>query len=74
MAATNIDYVSKYSEFTPSQKVHGGPTYEYLQDIKHEIKANTVTVNYDLGGGNNGNNMLVLTPQEYACIHATDYV
>jgi translation initiation factor 2B subunit (eIF-2B alpha/beta/delta family) len=74
MAATNIDYVKTYFEFPTLTKVHGEPTYEALQEIKDEIKANAAAVESELGGGNNGHLGLVLSPTEYTRVHATAYV
>ena len=74
MAATNIDYVTTYFEFPTLTKVHGEPTYESLQEIKDETKANAASVESELGGGVNGHLGLVLTPQEYTRVNATAYV
>ena len=49
MEAANINYVSIYLEFHSPTKVHWEPTYESIQDIKDEIKANAAKVNSDLG-------------------------
>ena len=62
MAATNIYYVIKYLEFTPLTKVQREPTYEYIQEIKYEIKAGATTVNSDLIRGKYGHIVLVLNP------------
>jgi hypothetical protein len=74
MAATNIDYVTTYFEFPTLTKVHGEPTYESLQEIKDEIKANAASVESLLGGGLNGHLGLVLTPQEYTRVNAEPYI
>jgi hypothetical protein len=74
MAATNIDYIKTYFEFPTLTKVHGEPTYESLQEIKDEIKANAASVESELGGGVNGHLGLVLTPEEYTRVNDTAYV
>ena len=74
MALTTIDYVSMYFEFYPLTKVHREPTYEYLQQIKDEIKVNSARVKSDLRRGNNGNIVLLITPQEYTCVQVAAYL
>ena len=74
MAATNIDNVSTYFEFPFLTKVHTEPTYEYIQEIKNKIKANTTTVVSEIGRVKNGHLVILLTPQEYTHAHATAYV
>ena len=49
MAATNINYVSTYLEFSLLTNVHGEQTYKSIQEIKDKMKAINGTVKYNLG-------------------------
>ena len=74
MTITSIDYVSTYFESPVLTKIHGEPTYETLQVIKNQLKANAASVTSDLGGGANGHLGLICTPVEYATVNVTPYV
>jgi hypothetical protein len=52
-------------------KVHGQPTYESLQTISTELKANAASVPSTLGGGLYGHLGLVLSPGRYATLANT---
>ena len=54
-------------------KIHGAPTYETLQEIKDQLKANAASITPDLGGGANGHLGLVLSPMEYNNVSTTQY-
>ena len=51
-----------YLEFTSLTKVHKKPTYEYILEIKYEIKANAATLNSGLDIQNHGHLGLLITP------------
>ena len=65
--------ISTYVQFKEFTKVHGTPTYETLQKIKDQLKANAASVTSNLGGGANGHLGLVLTPAEYKNISDIPY-
>jgi hypothetical protein len=73
MTSNNIDYINRHFQFPELSKIHGEPTYEALQIIKDELKANATSVQSSLGGGANGHLGLILTPVEYARISNTGY-
>ena len=50
---------------TPTH-IQGEPTYKYLKRFKNELRANTSSVDTDLGGGDHGYFGLVLTGEEYS--------
>ena len=60
-------------EYTTLTKIQGIPTYEPLQKIKNEMKANAASVPCDLGGGNNCLLSLMLTVPEYVNVPPTSY-
>ena len=74
METTNIYYTSTYFDFNSLANLNGETTYESIQDIKYEIKANIATLKANLGRVNNGNLGIMITPQKYTRIHATSYV
>ena len=52
-------------------KIHGQPTYESLQTLTTELKANAGSVPSVLGGGQNGHLGTVLSPIRYATLAHT---
>ena len=46
-------------------KIHGKPTYESLQNVSTELKANASSVPSTLGGGGNGHLGLLLSNARY---------
>ena len=61
----------KYKTPTPIQ---GAPTNKTLERLKQELRANAISVESDLGGGDHGYLGLVLTDAEYATVTATPFV
>ena len=56
-------------------KIHGKPTYESLQNISTELKANASSVPTSLGGGQNGHLGLLLSDARYITVaHAVPWV
>jgi hypothetical protein len=56
-------------------KIHGQPTYESLQNLFTELKANASSVPSTLGGGQNGHLGQMLYDVRYAALpHATPWV
>ena len=74
MTSNNIDYINRHFQFPELSKIHGEPTYEALQSIKDELKANATSVTSSLGGGANGHLGIILTNAEYARICLTRYI
>lgn len=73
MSSTSIDYINTYFQFKELTKIHGAPTYESLQEIKDQLKANAASVTSNLGGGVNGHLGLVLSPVEYTNVSSIEY-
>ena len=65
MTSTNIDYTKTYFQYPTLSVIHGEPTYEGLQELKDELKANAATVSSNLGGGSHGHLGLIMTLAEY---------
>ena len=65
------DTLFKESNLTP---IWGEPTLKTLHNIRNEIKANTKSVYYNLGGGSHDYLCLVLTDSKYALISKTTFV
>ena len=55
-------------------KINGTPTYASLHTIFMQLKANTMSVHSNLGGGRHGHLGLLLTPQQYALISPIPYI
>ena len=73
MTSTGIDYITTYFQYKTLTKIHGAPTYEALQEMQDQLKANAASVNTNLGGGANGHLGIVLTPMEYRNVSNTAY-
>ena len=54
-----------YFQVPDLTKIHGDPTYPQLQIILDKIKANTSSVQSNLGGGIHGHIGLVFVPEDY---------
>ena len=68
------DYINGYFEFPILDKIHGEPNYKSLKTLKKQLKANAQCIPSELGGGNHGHLVLVLSPQEYTQVSNTAYV
>jgi hypothetical protein len=56
-------------------KIHGLPTYESLQNLSTELKANTSSVPSTLGGGHHGHLGLMLSDARYVALpHSAQWV
>ena len=51
MLLPSVDYTTAYFEFPTVDKIHGEPTYVTLTKLKKQLKANTIAVVSNLGGG-----------------------
>ena len=71
-STSSVNYKDSYFEHPVLTKIRREPTYETLQHIKNELKANTSSVPTTLGGGNNGYLGMILTPAEYHHIAPDD--
>ena len=72
--ASTIDYKTTFFEFPTLTRIHGEPTYETLQTVYQELKANASSVPSFLGGGANGHLGLVLNAQQYALVSPIPYI
>ena len=73
MSYQPVDYASAFFEFPTLDKIVGEPSYKTLKSLKKQLKANSISVVSDLGGGGFGHLGLVLTPAEYALIANVPY-
>ena len=53
-------------------RIHGKPTYESLQTLTTELKANAGSVPSTLGGGQHGHLGLLISPVRYAALVHTE--
>jgi hypothetical protein len=60
-----------YSQHKMLKRIHGQPTYETLQHLSSEIKANAASVPSTLGGGQYGHLGLILSVNHYATLANT---
>ena len=70
----NVDYATSYFKYTTPTHVHGEPTNKALKRLKNELRANTSSVESDLGGGDHGNLDLVLADVKYAHVSGTSFI
>jgi hypothetical protein len=63
--------IDTYFQHKVLTKLHGQPTFESLQTLATEIKANAVSVPSTLGGGHLGHLGLTLSDARYATLAAT---
>jgi hypothetical protein len=72
MSSTKIPSVNDtYFQHKVLTKVHGQPTYESLQTLHTEIKANAASVPSTLGGGQYGHLGLIVSDERYATLANT---
>ena len=72
MLSTRIPSVKDtYFQHKVLTKVFGKPTYESLQTLETEIKANAGSVPSTAGGGANGHLSMILSPARYATLQGT---
>jgi hypothetical protein len=62
------NYIESDFEYKELNKIHGEPTYETIERLHNQVKANAASVPSTLGGGNLGHLGLVLSAQKYAMI------
>ena len=60
-----VNYKDSYFEHSVLTTIRREPTYETLQHLKNELKANESSVPTTLGGGNHGYLGMVLTQLEF---------
>ena len=68
---TNVDYATLYVKYPVPIPINNEPTDKSIKRLKIEIRANTSSVDTDLGGGNHGYLVLYLSDVEYARINPT---
>ena len=60
---------------TPSLSKHSGnPDYAAIKEAHQLLTVNTVSIEYDLGGGQNGYIGLILPPEQYSRVSGTAFV
>ena len=72
MTTSRIDYASTYFPYPKPTPIQGEPTYKALKRLKNELRANSSSVDSDLGGGDHGYLGLVLNNQEYSRVVPND--
>ena len=68
---TNVNYAATYFNYLVPTPIDGEPTNKSLKRLKTELRANSSSVDTDLGGGDHGYLGLILTDAEYARINPT---
>ena len=66
MITPRVDYAATYFLYPKPTPIQGEPTYKALKRLKNELRANSSSVDSDLGGGDHGYLGLVLNEQEYS--------
>ena len=69
----NIDYKVTHFEKSELTPIRGEPTYDTLEHLLKELKANARNVHSNLGGGAHGHLGLVISPTSYAHLSATPF-
>ena len=72
--ASSTNYKETHFEYTELTKIRGQPTYEAIEQMHKELKANAQSVFSRLGGGNFGHLGLVLSNAQYATVSPTSFV
>ena len=67
-AYASVDYKDTHFEFSELSPIHGEPSYETLDKLLKQLKANARTVHSNLGGGAHGHLGLVISPASYALL------
>ena len=73
MTTGNVDYAASYFKYKTPTPIHGAPTNKTLKRLKHELRANSSSVESDLGGGDHGYLGLILNNGEYATASPTPF-
>ena len=68
---TNVDYATTYFKYPIPTPINGKPTNKSVKKLKTELRANSSSVDTDLGGGDHRYLWLILTDAEYARINPT---
>jgi len=69
-----INYREVYFAHAALRKIHGNPTYNDIQRLYKQVKANAASVPSTLGGGQHGHLGLTTNATTYARIASTPYV
>jgi len=69
-----INYREVYFTHVALRKIHGNPTYNDIQHLYKQVKANATSVTSTLGGGQHGHLGLTTNATTYARIASTPYV
>ena len=68
-----INYKDTSLTYKVLTRIHGEPTYETLQQLVKELKANAMSVYSNLSGGNFGHLGLVISPASYGLLSTTAF-
>ena len=68
MTSASVNYTKTHFEFKEPTRILGWPTYDTLEELHNQLKANAKTVFSNLGGGTFGYLGLVLSPGQYAML------
>ena len=60
----NVGYASTYFKYPVPSPINGEPTNKYLKWLKTKLRANSSSVEIDIGGGDHGYLGLLLTDIE----------
>ena len=74
MTLVAVNYAASYFKYKTPTPIQGDPINKTLKRLKQELRANTSSVESDLGGGDHGYLGLVLTNVKYATTTATPFV
>ena len=72
-AFTGIDYKETHFEYPELTPIRGEPTFDTLDCLIKQLKANACSVHSNLGGGAHSHLGLVISPASYALISATPF-
>jgi hypothetical protein len=74
MASSNIDNILERMPHKAFTRIQGEPSFETLETIQKELRANAKAIHSTLGGGAQGHLGLVMTPAAYAHVSPTAFV
>lgn len=64
----NVDYRNSHFEYPELTRITGRPTYETLNELRSQLKANAASVYSNLGGGQHGHLFLTISPAQFAML------
>ena len=73
MSLYSANYIETHIEYLDLTKIVCCPTYDTLQVLKNEIKANALSVHSNLRGGQHGHLGLAISPVAYVHVSNAAY-